>query len=54
MHLISTVKVRMSPSEAPSPRQAILLRRLEAARPWAFPLGLFVVLCLRHAVAYAV
>ena len=54
MHLLSTVKVRMNPGEATTRRRAILVPGLEAARRWAVPLGLFVVLCLRHAVACAV
>ena len=54
MHLLSSVQVRKDRNEATTPRRAIGIPRLEAARRWALPLGLFVVLCLRHAVACAV
>jgi hypothetical protein len=51
MHLLSAVQVRMNRNEATTRRHATGIPRLEVARQWAVPLGLFVVLCLRHAVA---
>jgi hypothetical protein len=53
MHLFSTVNVRTNPGEATTPSDVIRFPRLEVARLWALPLGLFVVLCLRHVVACA-
>jgi hypothetical protein len=48
MHLLSSVHPRKDRNEATTPRHAIGVRK------WALPLGLFVVLCLRHVVACVV
>jgi hypothetical protein len=53
MHLRSAALVRMNRNEAKAPRDAIGIRRLELAMQWAVAVGLFAVLCLRHAVACA-
>ena len=54
MHLVSSVQAKTNRNETTTRRRAIQIPRLEVVTRWAFPLGLFVVLCLRHAVAGAV